>query len=79
MPTDFPNRRPIQTVISFSGDGKMKPLYLCIDGVTLKVTSSKQFVKYGSSIFVCSVIDGDVLKEVQVYYHVRDNVWTIPK
>lgn len=79
MAIHFPNLKPIQAVISFSTDGQMKPIYLCIDGITLKVASSKQFIEFGSPVFVCQVIDDDTLKEVKVHYHKTENVWTIPR
>lgn len=68
---------PIQVLASFSADGQVKPVYLCINGITLKVASAREFLKHGCPIFACEVIDGDTIKCVNVCYHKRDNLWTI--
>lgn len=78
MKANYSNQNPIQAVVSFSTDGKMKPLYLCIDGATLKVVSVREIVEYGSPIFVCQVIDNDMLKEIKVYFNKNENIWFIP-
>lgn len=75
---DSPNTKPIQAIISFSTSGRIKPLFLCIDGITLKVESYTERVEFGSSTFMCNVIDNEIMKTIKVRYHRNENLWTIP-
>lgn len=76
---ESPNLMPIQVIASFSLEGKMKPLYLSINGVILKVVNTVEHLEYGVSSFNCSVIDNDRIKSIQVHYHKNETLWTTPK
>lgn len=76
---DSPFMKPIQAIVSFSVDGKIKPLYLCIDGVTLKVNTATRCDNYGQVEFACEVIDGEYMKTIKVSYHKRENIWAVKR
>lgn len=70
----------VPVIASFDTDGHIAPLYVRINGISMKVASFYERNKFSNSVeFFCKVIDGDYLKPVQLSYYTAERVWTIPK
>lgn len=70
----------VPVIASFDTDGHVKPLYVRIDGVSLKVHSSWLKPSFNNTIeFQCQVIDRDCLKPLALTFHKMEGVWTIPE
>ena len=70
----------IPVISSFDCDGNIFPLYVRIDGQSLKVYNAKRI---GSTIrivnFSCEVMDYDRVKPLKLSYHIGDMVWSTPR
>lgn len=70
----------VPVIASFDSSGHVKPLYVRVNGASLKIHSSWVKPSYLDTIeFECQVIDGEYLKPLSLTYHRQDCVWTIPK
>lgn len=76
---DFSNVILVQVIASFDTEGHIAPLYVRIDGISLKVHSFWLKPAFSNPVFQCQVIDNDVLKPLVLTYHPVESVWTIPK
>lgn len=69
----------IPVIASFDTDGHIKPLYVRIDGLALKVHSCWLKPSFsGVMEFNCKIIDHDCLKPLVLSFHQTEGVWTIP-
>ena len=76
----FYNVDIVSVIASFDTDWHVKPLYVRINGDSLKVHSSWLKPSFrGTLEFQCKVIDGDCIKPLILTYHQAEYVWTIPK
>lgn len=70
----------IPVIASFDSNGHIKPLYIRVNGESLKVYSSCIKPSFQSAIeFECKIIDNEYLKPLSLTYHQQDCVWTISK
>lgn len=77
---DSPNLQIVSVIAAFDADGNIKPLYVRIGEESLKVYSVSIKHKYNGIIdYRCQVIDGDYLKPIDLTYHAREYLWTIPR
>lgn len=77
---DSPNLKIVSVIASFDTDGNAKPLYVRIGDESLKVYSVSIKHKYNGIIeYRCQVIDGNYLKPIDLTYHAREYLWTIPR
>lgn len=71
-----PNTVPV--IASFDSGGHVRPLYVRVNGVSLKVHSCWLKASYGNIMeFSCQVIDGDLLKPLILTFFRTDHVWTV--
>ena len=70
----------VPVIASFDTDGHIAPLYVRINGISMKVDSFYERNKFSNSVeFFCKVIDNDYLKPLHLTYYTAERVWTIPK
>lgn len=70
----------VPVIASFDTEGHIRPLFVRIDGIPLKIHSSWIKPSFGGVIeFNCKVIDNDCLKPLILNFHKMEGVWTIPK
>ena len=71
----------IPVIASFDSEGHIAPLYIRINGISMKVDSywirSTSFQNILD--FNCKVIDGEYIRPITIYYHQRECVWTVKK
>lgn len=69
----------VPVIASFSSKGEIKPLYVSVSGVQLKIENftienDRDFVW---SNFFCVVIDNDIKKRIKLCYHFQEHAWFI--
>uniref|UniRef100_UPI004056E906 hypothetical protein n=1 Tax=Acetatifactor sp. TaxID=1872090 RepID=UPI004056E906 len=70
----------VPVIASFDTDGHIRPLYVRINGISMKVDSYYERTMFSNTIeFNCKVIDNDYLKPVLLTYYQAERVWSIPK
>lgn len=74
----------VPVIASFDTEGHIKPLYVRINGISLKIYSYYERNRYANTIeFNCKVIDDTTeetyLKPLLLTYYQAERVWTIPK
>ena len=70
----------VPVIASFDAEGHIKPLYVRIGELSLKVQSSWITPSFSNVLeFHCKVIDGDCLKPLILTYYQREMVWVIPQ
>lgn len=76
---DFSDTILVPVIASFDSEGYISPLYVRINGISMKIHSFWLKPTFSNPVFQCQVIDNDVLKPIILTYHPTENVWTIPK
>lgn len=77
---DFKPHTIVPVIASFNSEGHVKPLYVRIGGLSLKVHSSWLKPSFGNILeFHCMVIDDNCLKPLILSYHQMESVWIIPR
>ena len=71
----------IPVIASFDSNGHIVPLYVRIDGLSLKVDSFwiKSSSFHNVVDFNCKLIDGEYLRPISLSYHQSECIWTIPR
>lgn len=70
----------VSVIASFDTQGHVKPLYVRIGDVSLKVANSWiSSSRFDVIEYQCQVEDGDYLKQLTLTYYVRETVWRTPK
>lgn len=70
----------VPVIASFDSEGHVKPLYVRIGDLSLKVESSWLKPSFMNCMeFHCRVIDGGCLKPLILTYHQRESTWVIPR
>lgn len=70
----------VPVISSFDTEGHVKPLYVRINGVSLKIHSFWLKPSFSGTIeFNCKVIDHGCLKPLALTFHKMEGVWSIPK
>ena len=69
----------VPVIASFSSKGEIKPLYVSVSGVQLKIENftienDRDFVW---SNFFCVVIDNDIKNRIKLCYHFQEHAWFI--
>ena len=67
----------VPVIASFSTDGKIQPLYVRINGVSLKVMQCVSHMEYTVPTFDCIVDDCGIAKPVKLSYHSTTNKWLV--
>ena len=67
----------IPVIASFSTDGQIKPLYLRINGESLKVMQCTAHMNYVQPTFDCVVDDYGIAKPVKVSYLHATHTWRV--
>ena len=73
--------RCVPVIASFSSEGSIKPLYVSIDAVRLKIESCiREPQKSGDKwiIFSCTAIDGKFRKQIKLHYYTTEPAWFVP-
>lgn len=72
------NRKFVSVIASFDNKGNIYPLYVRIDGVSLKILSYVLTESTGySRSFECRVQDNDYYKNIRLSYHISSLAWFI--
>ena len=70
----------VPVISSFDCDGNIFPLYVRIDGQSLKVYNARRVDSTLQIIhFNCEVMDYDRVKSIKLSYHIGDLVWSTPR
>ena len=75
---DFSKVHIVPVIASFDTEGRMLPLYVRINGESLKVHSAWLQSEFSKFVYRCQIIDQGILKPLVLTYHPHENVWTIP-
>lgn len=77
---DCSHLRLVSVIASFDTSGSVVPLYVRIDGESLKIYNATltNVSTYKLYTFDCEVMDGDMVKPLRLTYHLEENVWSIP-
>ena len=68
----------VPAIASFDTDGHIKPLYVRIDGCSLRVVSSRIRCIYANTIeFQCQVQDLQYVKPLLLVYYQAEGAWAI--
>lgn len=77
---DSPHLQIIPVIASFDVDGNIKPLYVRIGEESLKVYSCRlKSAPADIKTFRCQIQDEEMLKPLELSYHARESLWTIPR
>ena len=69
----------VPVIASFNTEGVIKPLYVRIDGEDIKIWRVFPAENNTSILtFRCEVMDGDLVREIKISYHMREMVWSMP-
>ena len=70
----------VPVISSFDCDGNIFPLYVRIDGQSLKIYNAHRVDSTIRIInFNCEVMDYDRVKSIKLSYHIGDLVWSMPR
>ena len=70
----------VPVISSFDCDGNIFPLYVRIDGQSLKVYNARRVDSTIQIIhFNCEVMNYDRVKSIKLSYHIGDLVWSTPR
>ena len=70
----------VPVISSFDCDGNIFPLYVRIDGQSLKVYNARRVDSTIQIIhFNCEVMDYDRVTSIKLSYHIGDLVWSTPR
>lgn len=76
---DCPHLKIVSVIASFNPGGDILPLYVRIDGESLKIHTAYQADStYSLLHFNCEVMDYDRVKPIKLTYHIGDHKWSIP-
>lgn len=68
----------VPVIASFNTEGIIKPLYVRIDDEEIKIWRVFPAESNTSILtFRCEVMDGDLVKEIKISYHMREMVWSM--
>ena len=73
--------RCVPVIASFSSEGSIKPLYVSIDAVQLKIESCiREPQKNGDKwiVFRCTAIDDNFRKQIKLHYYTAEPAWFVP-
>ena len=70
----------VPVISSFDCEGNIFPLYVRIDGQSLKVYNARRMDSTLRIIhFNCEVMNYDRVKRIKLSYHIGDMVWSMPR
>jgi len=70
----------VSVISSFDCEGNIMPLYVRVDGESLKIYNAHRIASTIRIInFNCEVMDGDRVKPLKLSYHIEDLMWTTPR
>ena len=70
----------VPVISSFDCDGNIFPLYVRIDGQSLKIYNARRVDSTFRIInFNCEVMDYGRVKSIKLSYHIGDLVWSMPR
>lgn len=76
---DCPHLKIVSVIASFNPGGDIIPLYVRIDGESLKIHTAYQTDStYSLLHFNCEVMDYDRVKPIKLTYHIGDHKWSMP-
>lgn len=68
----------VSIISSFDCNGNIKPLYVRIDGESLKIYNAYLASSTFKILsFNCEVMDHSKLKPIKLFYHVNDHIWSM--
>ena len=67
----------VPVIASFSTNGEIRPLYVRINGVSLKVMQCTSHMNYGHPTFDCVVDDFGIAKNIKICYHPTSYSWMV--
>ena len=77
---NFRSDKRVSVIATFDSEGHVKPLYVRMGDVSLKVANSWiSSSRFDVIEFQCQVEDGEYLKSLTLFYYTRENVWRTPK
>lgn len=72
--------KSVSVIATFDSEGHVKPLYVRMGDVSLKVANSWiSSSRFDVIEYQCQVEDGEYLKPLTLTYYTRETVWRTPK
>ena len=76
---DCTHLKIVPVISSFDKEGNINPLYVRIDGESLKIYNAYQSHSTISLLhFKCEVMVQNSVRPITLMYHVNDHKWSIP-
>ena len=76
---DCTHLKIVPVISSFDREGNISPLYVRIDGESLKIYNAYQVDSpYKLLHFKCEVMIFDCVRPLDLMYHVNEHTWSIP-
>lgn len=69
----------VPVIASFDASGNIRPLYIGVHGESYKVLTCSCKKVYDFPVYKCQVEDHGIARHVDLTYHPREHIWTIPK
>lgn len=70
----------VPVIASFDSEGHISPLYVRINGLSLKIESFWISSTFQNVVdFKCKVSDNGYLKPLALSFHRQEGMWTVPK
>lgn len=77
---NYPIQTPVPVICSFNKEGRIRPLYVRINGEAFKVCSAYEKPSFeNAAIFQCEIADNEQLKQLTLEYRYREHLWLMPK
>lgn len=68
----------VPVISSFDSKGNIVPLYLRVDGVSLKIYNPFLYEStYERLTFQCDVLDYNRVKQIRLSYHIEKHLWSV--
>ncbi len=68
----------VPVIASYSTAGEIRPLYVRIEDISYKIVSCKFISSVALLRFKCQIIDNNILRPLELTYHPKEFIWTIP-
>ena len=68
----------VPVIASYNTAGEIRPLYVRIEDISYKIVSCKFISSVALLRFKCQIIDNNILRPLELTYHPKEFIWTIP-
>lgn len=78
---DCTHLTPVSVISSFDSHGNILPLYVRINGESIKIDTAYLSSDSNHRIlhYNCEATDGEIVKAIKLWYHINDMTWSMPK